>query len=270
MSRARLILAVLALTTASAQDVRFVNRAAEAGLTHVFPNGGDESKTWILETTGSGAAWIDYDNDGLQDAFLVSGEGGTNRLYRNRGDGKFTDVTASVGLESSGWGQGVCVGDYDRDGFFDLFVTYWGQNRLYRNESGERFREVTEAAGLRQDRVRYNTGCAFFDADNDGDLDLFVANYLEVRFRDDAQARRQPLLLLPQHSRPLADRAACRSTATCSTATRATGRSATSLRPPASPRPTATMRSASSPATGTGTAGPTSTSPATARRRFST
>ncbi len=180
--RALPIVAAFSLATAAAQNLQFVNQAADVGLTDVFPNGGDESKTWILETTGSGAAWIDYDNDGLQDAFLVSGDQGTNRLYRNQGDGKFADVTKALGLESSGWGQGVCVGDYDADGFFDLFVTYWGQNRLYRNEAGKRFREVAESAGLTQSRVRYNTGCAFFDADNDGDLDLFVANYLKFDF----------------------------------------------------------------------------------------
>ncbi len=158
-----------------------VNIAAAVGLKNVFPNGGDESKTWIVETTGSGAAWIDYDNDGDVDAFLVSGEGGTNRLYRNTG-GQFTDVTESTGLGSEGWGQGVCAGDYDNDGFTDFLVTYWGQNRLYRNHKGERFEDVAESSGLRQTRVRYNTGCAFLDYDNDGDLDLFVANYLKFDF----------------------------------------------------------------------------------------
>ncbi len=91
-------------------------------------------------------------------------------------------MTKQLGLESSGWGQGVCVGDFDNDGYADLFVTYWGANRLYRNEGGKRFRDVAKSAGLTQDRVRYNTGCAFFDADNDGDLDLFVANYLRFDF----------------------------------------------------------------------------------------
>ncbi len=157
----------------------FRNVAAAAGLTSAFPNGGSESKKFIVETTGSGAAFLDYDNDGLPDIFLVSGEGGTNRLYHNEGGGKFRDVTAAMGLLSSGWGQGVCAGDFDNDGYTDLFVTYWGQNRLYRNVGGKRFQDVTAGAHLTQNRVRYNTGCAFTDIDNDGRLDLFVANYLK-------------------------------------------------------------------------------------------
>ena len=173
------LLAALGLAAAAA--AQSVNVAAEVGLTHVFPNGGDEAKTWILETTGSGAAWIDYDNDGDLDAFLVSGKGGVNRLYRND-EGRFADVTAAAGLESEGWGQGVCAGDYDNDGYTDFLVTYWGRNRLYRNLAGERFADVAASAGLLQDRVRYNTGCAFLDYDNDGDLDLFVANYLKFDF----------------------------------------------------------------------------------------
>jgi len=125
-------------------------------------------------------AFFDYDNDGLPDIFIVSGEGGPSRLYHNDGKGHFTDVTARMGLgAASGWGQGVCAADYDNDGFTDLFVTYWGQNHLYRNVGGRRFEDVTERAGLRQDRVRYNTGCAFLDYDNDGHADLFVANYLK-------------------------------------------------------------------------------------------
>ena len=83
----------------------------------------------------------------------------------------------------TGWGQGVCAADYDNDGFTDLFVTYWGRNHLYRNLGGKRFEDVTERAGLKQDRVRYNTGCAFLDYDNDGHADLFVANYLKFDFK---------------------------------------------------------------------------------------
>ena len=160
--------------------VQFRNVAASAGLTASFPNGGQKSKRTILETTGSGVAFFDYDNDGLPDIFIVSGEGSPSRLYHNEGKGRFTDVTAKMGLgAASGWGQGACVADYDNDGFTDLFVTYWGQNHLYRNVAGRRFEDVTERAGLKQDRVRYNTGCAFLDYDNDGHADLFVANYLK-------------------------------------------------------------------------------------------
>lgn len=158
---------------------RFENVAKQFGMTDVFPNGGAVSKKYIIETTGSGIAWIDYDNDGWLDLFVLSGDGGTNRLYRNEGGKHFRDVTVELGLRSSGWAQGVCAGDYDNDGFTDLFVTYWGANRLYRNIEGKRFSDVTATAHLTQDRTRYNTGCAFVDMDADGHLDLFVANYLQ-------------------------------------------------------------------------------------------
>jgi len=157
----------------------FQNVARQAGLTDVFPNGGSVSKQYIIETTGSGIAFIDYDNDGLLDLFVLSGKGGTNRMYHNEGNGRFRDVTEKLGLPSSGWAQGVCAGDIDNDGYTDLFVTYWGGNHLYRNIGGKRFEDVTQEAHLTQDRVRYNTGCAFIDIDNDGKLDLFVSNYLK-------------------------------------------------------------------------------------------
>jgi enediyne biosynthesis protein E4 len=158
---------------------QFKNIAREAGLDATFPNGGAQTKQFIIETTGSGIGLIDYDNDGLLDLFVLSGEGGTTRMYHNDGNDKFRDVTDKVGLRSNGWAQGVCAGDYDNDGYTDLFVTYWGQNRLYRNIHGKQFEEVTAAAHLQQDRTRYNTGCAFVDVDRDGKLDLFVANYLK-------------------------------------------------------------------------------------------
>ncbi len=157
----------------------FRNIAPQAGLTDVFPNGGSTSKQYIIETTGSGIAMIDYDNDGLLDLFVLSGKGGTNRIYHNEGHDRFRDVTDQLGLHSDGWAEGVCAGDYDNDGFTDLFVTYWGANHLYRNLGGKRFEDVTAQAHLTQSRVRYNTGCAFADIDNDGHLDLFVANYLK-------------------------------------------------------------------------------------------
>ena len=114
---------VLAFTVAAAEAPRFRDVAKESGLTHSFPNGGDKTKEYIIETTGSGVAFIDYDNDGYVDIFVVSGQGGTNRMYHNGGNGHFTDVTSELGLTSSGWGQGVCAGDYDNDGYTDLFVT---------------------------------------------------------------------------------------------------------------------------------------------------
>ena len=170
---------LLALALALAAGVRFENVGPQAGFTQAIPNGGDRSKQFIIETTGSGVGFIDYDNDGLLDAFVASGPGSPSRLYHNKGGGKFEDVTDAMGLKQTGWAQGVCAGDYDNDGFTDLFVTYWGGNHLYRNVGGRAFEDVTVQAHLTQDRTRYNTGCAFLDYDNDGHLDLFVANYLK-------------------------------------------------------------------------------------------
>ena len=167
----------------------FSNVAAAAGLDATIVFGGTLTNKYLLETTGTGVAFIDYDNDGLLDLFFVNGtrlEGfppgrePTNHLYRNKGDGTFADVTGSTGLGASGWGQGVCVGDYDSDGQDDLFVSYWGQNRLYRNAGRGRFEDVTRAAGMWQQRTRWGTGCAFVDYDRDGRLDLFVANYIDL------------------------------------------------------------------------------------------
>ncbi len=161
----------------AAEPFHYIDVAQQAGLTDIIPNGGDKKKTWILETTGSGAAFIDYNVDGLVDAFLVSGPGSSNHLYKNLGHKQFQDVTEQLLLESEGWGQGVCVGDVNNNGYPDLFVTYWGHNRLYLNDRGKRFQPVTVP-----DSNSYSTGCAFLDYDRDGDLDLFIANYLEFDF----------------------------------------------------------------------------------------
>jgi hypothetical protein len=177
VSLATALLSLLLL--AGPDSLEFRNIAAQAGLTASFPNGGSVSKQYIIETTGSGLAFVDYDNDGLPDLFILSGEGGTNRMYHNEGRDRFRDVTDSIGLKLSTWSQGVCAGDFDNDGFTDLFVTTWGQNHLYRNENGRHFADVTVKSHLTQDRVRYNTGCAFIDMDRDGHADLFVANYLK-------------------------------------------------------------------------------------------
>jgi enediyne biosynthesis protein E4 len=173
-------LALFCIGVASAQDFR--NVAREAGLTTAIPNGGSTAKQFVIETTGSGVAFIDYDNDGLADIFIASGPGAPSRMYHNEGNGKFRDVSAALGFTREGWAQGVCAGDFDNDGYTDLFVTYWGQNALYRNVGGKRFEDVTAKMHLTEDRVRYNTGCAFIDYDNDGKLDLFVSNYLKFDF----------------------------------------------------------------------------------------
>lgn len=176
------LLTAVGLFAADRPEIQFTNVAHEVGLVHKFPNGGHATKKYIIETTGSGVAWVDYDNDGFLDAFVVSGDGGSNRMYHNDSQGNLKEVTKELGLEHSGWGNGVCAGDYDNDGFTDLFVAYWGQNLLYRNLEGKRFEEVAAIVGLKQDRVRYNSGCAFLDYDNDGHLDLFVSNYLKFDF----------------------------------------------------------------------------------------
>jgi hypothetical protein len=166
----------------------FVDVAALAGLTMRTMIGGVHEKRYILETTGGGVALFDYDNDGWLDIFLVNGArldktsapSSTNKLYKNNRDGSFTDVTAKAGLVRHGWGQGVCVGDYNGDGHLDLFVTYYGQNVLYRNNGDGTFTDVTEAAGLLS-APAYSTGAAFVDYDRDGNLDLFITHYVDYR-----------------------------------------------------------------------------------------
>ncbi len=165
---------ILAALLLLAQSPDFRDVARERGLVHAFPNGGTETKRFIIETTGSGAGWIDYDRDGFLDAFVLSGAGGSNRLFRNVGGRRFVDVTAETGVATKDqWSQGLCAGDFDSDGFVDAVVTSWGKVELLRNEGGKRFRKATVAEG------GYFTGCAFLDYDRDGDLDLFVADYLE-------------------------------------------------------------------------------------------
>ena len=164
----------------------FVDVAMESGLTDVFYCGRDDRKDYILEALGGGVALLDYDRDGHLDAFLISGstmegfpagETPSNQLYRNNADGSFSNVTDRAGLRSSGWGQGVCVGDIDNDGFDDLFVTYFGENRMFRNQGEGTFADMTSESGVGRE-TRWSTGCAFLDYDLDGQLDLFVANYL--------------------------------------------------------------------------------------------
>ncbi|MGA3203238.1 MAG: VCBS repeat-containing protein, partial [Bryobacteraceae bacterium] len=180
--RAAFVLCLGAAIAAGVWSPQFRDEGAARGFTHAIPNGGMKSKSYIIETTGSGVGFLDYDNDGLLDAFVASGDGAPSRLYHNEGGGRFRDVSAEMGITRTGWAQGVCAGDYDNDGFTDLFVTYWGQNTLYHNEGGKRFRDVTREAGLTEARMRYNTGCAFLDYDRDGRLDLFVSNYLDFSF----------------------------------------------------------------------------------------
>jgi len=170
-------------------DAHFVDVAAKAGLVAPIIYGGQESNKYIIESDGCGCAFLDYDNDGWMDIFLLSGTrlegnppGATNRLYKNNRDGTFTDVTEKAGLQAVGWANGVCVADYNNDGFDDIFCTYFGQNMLFRNNGDGTFTEATKAAGLLNDKPRWGAGCAFLDYDRDGNLDLFVSNYVHFSF----------------------------------------------------------------------------------------
>jgi len=184
----------LCLISASAQTpahaapiAHFTDIAEKAGLTMDQVFGGVNTKKYIIETTGTGVAILDYDNDGWPDIFIVNGttlegfpkdKGPANHLYHNNHDGTFTDVSQKSGIATTGWGQGVCAGDYDNDGWQDLYVTYYGRNRLFHNEHGI-FAEVAEKAGVAGSGKSWGSGCAFVDYDRDGYLDIIVANYVD-------------------------------------------------------------------------------------------
>ena len=195
------LLLLLTLSAASNAELRFTDVTHEAGIhwTHIDGRSGQK---YFMETLGSGAAFFDYDSDGAPDLYLVNGaplpgydaavkqntdttitmitadfySRPTNSLFRNNGDGTFTDVTEDAGVGDTGYGHGCAVGDYDNDGHPDIYVTNYGENRLYRNNGNGTFTDVTEKAGVAE--PRWSTSCAFADYDNDGHLDLYVVNYI--------------------------------------------------------------------------------------------
>ena len=179
-----------AVTPPDAHGVQFIDVGKQAGLT--FPNvwGGIDHKTSIIETKGSGIAFFDYDNDGWLDIYLTNGnrldttwpkgQAPTSHLFKNNRNGTFTDVTEHSGLARTGWQTGICVGDYDNDGWDDLFCCFWGHNILFHNNGNGTFTDVTRKAGLHSDQGRWGAGCTFLDYDRDGHLDLFVCNYITL------------------------------------------------------------------------------------------
>ena len=182
-------LALLAWLTwvkgAASPAIFFEDRGLKAGLNAPVTYGEEKQQKYILESTGTGLALLDYDDDGHPDIFVVNGttrnlKGNppSSMLYHNRGNGSFVEVTKGSGLERTGWGQATCVGDFDNDGKTDLLVTYYGENVLYKNQGNGKFVDVSRKAGI-QNSGNWNSGCTFWDYDRDGNLDLFVATYLD-------------------------------------------------------------------------------------------
>ena len=178
------------------QGVRFTDVTAELGIEFRHING-ESGRKYFIEPIGSGVALFDFDNDGDLDLYFVNGSDlpgvtssipPTNRFYRNDG-GTFIDITDEVSVGDTGYGLGCCVGDYDNDGFTDLYVTNYGPNVLYRNNGDGTFTDVADTAGV--DGNQFSSGCAFVDVDADGYLDLYVVNYVQFDPDTDPECTRQ-------------------------------------------------------------------------------
>ena len=184
------------LLRAASAGARFVDVAAQAGVTRVL-DAGRPGKDHLLDSAGAGVAFLDYDRDGVLDIYTVNGwrldgstvvERGSNALYRGRPDGRFEDVTVAAGVGGEGqWGAGAFVADYDGDGWPDILVTNFGPNVLYHNKGDGTFENVARKVGI--EAPGWNTGAAFFDADGDGDLDLYIASYIAATMDDVRNAK---------------------------------------------------------------------------------
>ena len=184
--RILLIAATAAAQTPPKPVADFVDLAGKAGLNVTTTFGGKTEKKYIIETTGTGVAILDYDSDGYPDIYVVNGttldtksDAPTSKLFHNNHDGTFTDVTEKAGVGLRGWGQGACVGDYDNDGYEDLYVTFYGKNHLFHNRGNGTFEDVTDKAGVGGSGHDWSSGCAFVDYDRDGKVDLAVAHYVD-------------------------------------------------------------------------------------------
>ena len=186
LATATLTVSGFVVAGAAQTAVRFTDITRESGVNAHHVNGASSNKH-LIETMGSGGLFFDYDNDGWIDLFLVDGGSltdprvasqATHRLYHNRGNGTFEDVTARSGIQHRDYGMGACAGDYDNDGWIDLYVTDFGPNALYRNRGDGSFTDVTASAKVGE--PRWSASCAFADLDKDGDLDLFVVNYVDA------------------------------------------------------------------------------------------